>query len=69
MYLLNVKKQVKAIKAACQQYNPKYDPKLTFVVVQKRHHTRFFTKDTRMQDPSGNCQAGLVVDSGVCHPL
>jgi len=41
------------------------------MVIQKRHHTRFFTEDKSLQDTVGtlNAQAGLVVDSGVSHPL
>lgn len=33
--------QVPAIKAACTRINPQYNPLLTFVVVQKRHNTRY----------------------------
>ncbi|ORZ32562.1 Piwi domain-domain-containing protein [Catenaria anguillulae PL171] len=42
--------------------------KLTFVLVNKRHHTRFFASNPRDGDRSGNIKAGLVVDSGVTHP-
>ncbi|KAI9217730.1 ribonuclease H-like domain-containing protein [Blastocladiella britannica] len=42
--------------------------KLTFVIVQKRHHTRFFAQDQNDNDRSGNIKAGLVVDRGVTHP-
>jgi hypothetical protein len=30
------------LRSACAQINPSYKPAITFVVVQKRHHTRFF---------------------------
>jgi eukaryotic translation initiation factor 2C len=59
---------VSAIKAACTQIRDGYNPPLTFVVVQKRHNTRFFVTDPNMADKSGNPPAGLVVDTGVCHP-
>jgi eukaryotic translation initiation factor 2C len=50
---------VPAIKAACTRINPKYNPTLTFIVVQKRHNTRFYTADKNFQDgKSGNVQAG-----------
>lgn len=42
-------------------------PKLTVIVVGKRHHVRFFPKDK--EDRSGNCLAGTVVDRGVTHPV
>jgi hypothetical protein len=34
-----------------------YNPKITFVVVQKRHHTRFFPTNGP-RDKSGNVPAG-----------
>ena len=46
-----------------------YRPKITFVVVQKRHHTRLFCEDKR--DASGRAQnvpPGTTVDSGITHP-
>ncbi|KDQ64708.1 hypothetical protein JAAARDRAFT_167271 [Jaapia argillacea MUCL 33604] len=46
-------------------------PKLTFIVVGKRHHIRFFPGPNpgRDVDPTGNCPSGLVVDTDVTHPL
>lgn len=41
-------------------------PLLTFVVVKKRHHTRFFTLDA--QNRTANVPVGLVVDTDVVHP-
>lgn len=32
--------QVAAIKSACKNLNPQYNPPLTFIVIQKRHNTR-----------------------------
>ncbi|KAJ9079559.1 hypothetical protein DSO57_1034311 [Entomophthora muscae] len=57
-----------AIKKACASLEQGYCPKVTFVVVQKRHHTRFFPK-LADADRSGNCKAGTVVDTGICHPF
>jgi eukaryotic translation initiation factor 2C len=45
-----------------------YRPKLTFIVVQKRHHTRLFVGDQRDADRSGNVPPGTVVDTAICHP-
>ncbi|PWZ46524.1 Protein argonaute 18 [Zea mays] len=58
-----------SIKAWTALYNEK--PKITFVVVQKRHHTRLFPskpKDRQYADKSGNIRAGTVVDNNICHP-
>ena len=45
-----------------------YKPSITFVVVQKRHHTRFFPLDKRDSDKTGNCLPGTVIESGITHP-
>ncbi|KNE73272.1 hypothetical protein AMAG_17442 [Allomyces macrogynus ATCC 38327] len=61
--------EVKAIKDVLENAGAR-DTKLTFVVVQKRHHTRFFaTNLARDTDRSGNLKAGTVVDRGVTDPV
>lgn len=60
--------ELSALKSACKEIDPGYDPKITFVLVQKRHHTRFFTASTQDADRSGNIPAGTVVDTAVVHP-
>lgn len=37
-------------------------PKITFLVVQKRHNTRFYDKNDRDEKNKGNLQPGTVVD-------
>lgn len=44
-------------------------PKLTVVVVGKRHHVRFFPASPQNADKSGNCRAGTVVDTDISHPV
>lgn len=44
------------------------NPKLTFIVVGKRHHIRFFPKDKERAEKSGNAPAGLVVDREITSP-
>ncbi|KAG0370845.1 Piwi domain-containing protein [Gamsiella multidivaricata] len=61
--------EVAALKAACQRLEANYKPKITFVVVQKRHHARFFPMRREDGDRSGNCKSGLVVDTGITHPF
>lgn len=46
---------------ACASLEPNYQPPVTFVVVQKRHHTRLFAnnhKDRSSTDKSGNILPG-----------
>ncbi|KAF8888340.1 argonaute-like protein [Infundibulicybe gibba] len=50
--------------AACTAL--KIQPKITVIVVGKRHHIRTFPKERA--DRSGNCPAGTVIDQGVAHP-
>ncbi|KAF9980022.1 Protein argonaute 10 [Mortierella antarctica] len=60
--------EVAAVKEACQLVNVKYNPPVTFCVVKKRHHARFFPMSNNDADKSGNCVAGTVVDSVITHP-
>jgi eukaryotic translation initiation factor 2C len=45
----------------------RYEPKITFIVVQKRHHTRLFC-DQENSDRNGNAFPGTVIDSGIVNP-
>ncbi|CAG2108006.1 unnamed protein product [Medioppia subpectinata] len=49
------------IAEAFAKIDAKHKPKITFLVAQKRHHTRFMTKEGR------NVAPGTVVDNGVTH--
>ncbi|CAJ2667197.1 unnamed protein product [Trifolium pratense] len=63
--------ELDAIRKACASLEPNYQPPVTFVVVQKRHHTRLFASnhhDKSSVDRSGNILPGTVVDSKICHP-
>ncbi|KAM5584348.1 hypothetical protein ABKV19_003957 [Rosa sericea] len=63
--------EVDAIRRACASLEEGYMPTVTFVVVQKRHHTRLFPADHSnrgQMDRSGNIQPGTVVDTEICHP-
>ncbi|RIA84423.1 Piwi domain-containing protein [Glomus cerebriforme] len=64
-----LEEEIKAIKTACKSLDEKYNPTITFVVVQKRHHTRFFPMGDRESDRTGNCQPGTVVESIITHPF
>ena len=61
--------EVRAVQEACMKLEKDYRPRITFVVVQKRHHTRLFCENDR--DASGksrNVPPGTTVDSGITHP-
>ncbi|XP_023346536.1 protein argonaute-1 isoform X2 [Eurytemora carolleeae] len=58
-----------AIRKACVSLETDYRPGITFIVVQKRHHTRLFCANPRDQSGrSGNVPAGTTVDSNITHP-
>lgn len=50
--------ELTAIREACVEFGTCYQPYLTYIVVNKRHHTRFFPTDS-----DANVEAGTVVDS------
>ncbi|KAK4490521.1 hypothetical protein RD792_001201 [Penstemon davidsonii] len=63
--------EMDAIRKACISIEENYLPKVTFVVVQKRHHTRLFPTnhgDRNSTDRSGNILPGTIVDTKICHP-
>ncbi|TYH53560.1 hypothetical protein ES332_D09G107800v1 [Gossypium tomentosum] len=60
--------EMDAIRKACSSLQEGYMPRVTFVVVQKRHHTRLFPTDRNKTDRSGNILPGTVVDTSICHP-
>jgi eukaryotic translation initiation factor 2C len=62
--------ELRAIREACVKLEEGYTPGVTFVVVQKRHHTRLFCKNREdaKGSRSGNVPAGTTVDVGICHP-
>ncbi|EYU40234.1 hypothetical protein ABFS82_04G135000 [Erythranthe guttata] len=63
--------EVDAIRKACNELQTDYQPRITFVVVQKKHHTRLFPADhtsPNTTDKSDNILPGTVVDTKICHP-
>uniref|UniRef100_A0A1I8HLT8 Protein argonaute-2 n=1 Tax=Macrostomum lignano TaxID=282301 RepID=A0A1I8HLT8_9PLAT len=61
--------ELRAIREACTRLEMGYQPGITFVVVQKRHHTRLFCADTKdRMGRSGNIPAGTtVLTYQLCH--
>lgn len=61
--------ELKAIQRACSRIDLNYKPKITFIVVQKRHHTRFFPVKPNPKDrKNNNVVPGTVVDSEIVNP-
>lgn len=62
--------ELQAIQQACYSLSPTYKPKITFIVVQKRHHTRLFCKYSKdVVGKSRNVPAGTTVDTDITHPI
>ena len=58
-------KEVRALQEAMKASD--CTAKITYIIVQKRHHIRFFPIDQNA-DRSGNCLPGTVVDTTIMHP-
>ena len=52
-------------KAFAALYPAKKQPRVTIIVVGKRHHTRFYPTSADKADRTGNPKAGTVVDRGI----
>ena len=64
-----LRSEVSAIRRACASIQQGYEPSVTFLVVQKRHHTRFFPVSKEDEDGRNrNVPTGTVVDSKITHP-
>lgn len=69
-YQLVLDQEVTELRAACEEMYLPADtkrglPRLTVVVVGKRHHTRFYPCSAGDGDRNGNCRQGTVVDRGI----
>ncbi|ODQ54664.1 Piwi-domain-containing protein [Saitoella complicata NRRL Y-17804] len=60
--------ELAAIKQACEILEHGYSPKITVVIAQKRHNTRFQPATPQGGDQHGNVIPGTCVDNGVTHP-
>uniref|UniRef100_A0A914VNR2 Piwi domain-containing protein n=1 Tax=Plectus sambesii TaxID=2011161 RepID=A0A914VNR2_9BILA len=61
--------EVPAIRKVCASLDENYKPGITFIVVQKRHHTRLYCQNPRdAVGRAGNVPPGTVVDSTIVHP-
>ncbi|XP_058827785.1 protein argonaute-2 [Topomyia yanbarensis] len=61
--------ELRAIQAAGASVSPTYKPKITFIVVQKRHHARFFpTPNCPTEGRNNNVMPGTIVDRHITAP-
>jgi hypothetical protein len=56
------------MKSAAAKFGANYQPKITYIILQKRHNVRLFPTTEKDMDRSGNLKSGLVIDSGITHP-
>ncbi|KDQ60875.1 hypothetical protein JAAARDRAFT_45615 [Jaapia argillacea MUCL 33604] len=59
--------EIRAIEEVLNTKRLEERPRLTYIVVGKRHHVRFFPQPNSVEQ-NGNCLAGLVVDDRITHP-
>jgi eukaryotic translation initiation factor 2C len=58
--------EIRALKSAMESI--KCEAKLTYIIVQKRHHVRLFPVGHENQDKSSNCVPGTIIDSEITRP-
>jgi len=74
MFLKVLTDELHSIRRACEKMRDyfkleKYEPPITFIVVQKRHHTRLFCAHSQDQVGRGqNIPPGTTVDTTITHP-
>ena len=61
-------KELNLVRSAFQLLEEGYDPQITFISVQKRHHAKFFPFQSEFLDKSGNIVPGTVIDSNITLP-
>ncbi|KAF7325238.1 Argonaute-like protein [Mycena kentingensis (nom. inval.)] len=61
-----IEQELPLIRAACTAVG--IAPKITLVVVVKRHHIKLLPQNDKQADRSGNVHAGTVFDRDITHP-
>lgn len=64
-YAMVLTDELDQIRKACDFYGAEPAPKITILVVGKRHHTRFYPTKEADADKKGNPLNGTVVDRGI----
>ncbi|KAE9354836.1 Protein argonaute 12 [Phytophthora rubi] len=60
--------EMRALRKTFKMLSDDYNPPVTFVVVNKRHHMRAFPVNAGDADKKGNVVPGTVIDTGVVSP-
>jgi hypothetical protein len=63
-----LKLEMRALRMAFKMISESYSPLVTYIVANKRHHTRAFPVNPRDGDSKGNVKPGTVVDTGIVDP-
>lgn len=56
--------ELEAIRIKCHQRDPAWNPRITYIIVTKRHHARFFPR-RQDEERSGNIPPGTVIDTDI----
>ncbi|CAH0479227.1 unnamed protein product [Peronospora belbahrii] len=57
--------EMRALRKAFKMISEDYNPPVTFIIVNKRHHMRSFPVNQREADRKGNVVPGTVIDTGI----
>lgn len=68
-FISTLTEEMAGIQAACKALEEGFEPKITYINAQKRHHTRLFCGEQKDADRSGNVPAGTVVDREITNPV
>ncbi|XP_076050317.1 protein argonaute-2-like [Oratosquilla oratoria] len=61
--------ELQAMRRACTKLGVSYKPAITFIVVQKRHHTRLYCNERDGVGRNKNIPPGTTVDKSITHPF
>ena len=61
--------ELTAMRKACEKIQSNYQPAITIICVQKRHHLRMFCNRMDSVGKGGNVPPGTYVDKEVTHPF
>ncbi|KAI8908310.1 Piwi domain-containing protein [Gorgonomyces haynaldii] len=59
------RKELEMLHQACAEIEQSYHPSITFILVQQRHHAKFFPTRQQDCDKFGNVFPGTVIDSDI----
>jgi eukaryotic translation initiation factor 2C len=63
-----IRVELEAIKQACRNMSPDFNPTFTVVICSKRHHFRIFPTQKNAMDRNGNPLPGTIIERAITHP-